>query len=138
MVTDAYEEIEHDLMNLKSYVLKLREHYERYYGVRGKVLRWHIGPTEKLHPEFFILELPPGRHAVWTYATVGMSADRSDDNLIELIVYSARKDRALLELLTLAASYHRNAAPLGLHHTVNVGKGVSYIAACNHGLISLP
>lgn len=121
------------------YIAELRQHYERYYEVRGNVLHWTDGPTGKLPSHFFVLELPPGnKHGMWTYATVGMSAGRNHEEAVELIVYAAGKDRSIVELLTMAASFHKNAEPLGLHHTVNVGKGESYAPMCDHGFISLP
>jgi len=67
-----------------------------------------------------------------------MSIDRLDDNLVELIVYASKADEALVELLTISASYHRNGAPLNLHHTVNIGQPWIDKSNCNHGLISLP
>ena len=72
------------------------------------------------------------------YCTVGMSADRIVDNLIELIVYSPRIDDSILELLTVIASYHRNKLPLNIHHTVNIGQPWIDNSKCDHGFISLP
>ncbi len=124
---------------MTDYIPKLREHYEQFYGVRGNILHWQHGSTGKLHEQFFILELPHNnKHEMWTYATVGMSAEREDEDLVELIVYTSTQDHSIAELLTLAASFHRNDEPLGLHHTVNVGKGMSSTPNCDHGFISLP
>ena len=100
---------------------------------------WNNDPLGKLHRDFFVLELPPNeKHKMWVYVTVGMSMDREDENLIELIVYSSEKNNSIVELLTLNASFHKNSEPLNLHHTVNIGKGISYKAACDHAFISLP
>jgi hypothetical protein len=97
------------------------------------------GPVDKLHPEFFVLEFPPNdKHDMFCYCTVGMSADRSDDNLIELFVYSAKADDLLTELLTVCASFHRNVLPLSLNHTVNIGQAWLADSKCDHGLISTP
>src|SRR5688500_13599099 len=105
---------------MNPYTNTLRKHYESFYGISGNKLTWNEGPTTKLHPDFFILEIPPNkRHRMWTYATVGMSLERKDENLIELIIYSSTHDSSIVELLTLNASFHRNAEPLNLHHTVN-------------------
>jgi hypothetical protein len=126
-------------MNLKKYTEDLRRHYESFYGVAGNKLRWDKGPTHKLHSDFYILEFGPSkRHQMWTYATVGMSLDRDDDNLIELITYSKNQDNSRVELLTLNASFHRNAEPLNLHHTVVVGQLTDMNTTCDHGFISLP
>src|SRR6188768_320817 len=124
-------------MNLKKYTEELRKHYESFYGVTGNKVTWDKGPTYKLHPEFFILELEPKkRHQMWTYATVGMSLDRDDENLIELVTYSRERDKSRIELLTVSASFHRNSAPLNLHHTVVVGQLTDSNTTCDQGFIS--
>jgi hypothetical protein len=126
-------------MSFEKYVDRLREHYEAHFGVPGTKLTWHKGPTHKLHQEFYILELGPSkRHNMWTYATVGMSLDRPDDNLVELFTYSKTRDESRVELLTLNASFHKNSEPLNLHHTVVVGQLNDYDTTCDHGFISLP
>jgi hypothetical protein len=127
------------IFNSKTYIHKLRQHFETYFGVTGKPLTLDKGPKEKLHPDFFILEFPPNkRHSMFCYCTVGMSADRLDDNKIELVVYSPKPDTSLVELLTYCASYHRNKLPLNIHHTVNIGQPWLDNSKCDHAFISLP
>jgi hypothetical protein len=126
-------------MSFKKYTDELRRHYESFYGVGSNKLTWDKGPTRKLHPEFFILEFGPSeRHQMWTYATIGMSLDRDDENLIELITYSKGRDKSRVELLTVIASFHRNSVPLNLHHTVFVGQLTDSDTTCDYGFISLP
>lgn len=126
-------------MGFQHYTDRLRAHYESYFGVPGKRRTWDKGPTHKLHPEFYILEFGPSkRHQMWIYATVGMSLDREDENLIELFTYSRARDSSRVELLTINASFHRNSEPLNLHHTVVVGQLTDYSSTCDHGFISLP
>jgi hypothetical protein len=97
------------------------------------------GPKEKLHPDFFVLEVPPNdRHSMFIYCTVGMSADRMDDNLIELFIFSPNPSNQLVEVMTYCASYHRNKLPLNIHHTVNIGQPWLDNSICDHGFISLP
>lgn len=92
-----------------------------------------------MHRNFCVLEFSPGpRHDMWTYCTVGMYLDRSDNNLIELFIFSPRKDESIVELLTIIASYHRNGDPLNIHHTFNIGRPWLKDSACNYGFISLP
>jgi hypothetical protein len=126
-------------MDSRDYCIQLINHLESYYKVKGTRKTWEYGPVEKVHPEFFILEFPPNqRHNAWAYCTVGMSLDRQDDNLIEAFIYSPRQDVALLELLSVTASYHRNSLPLNLNHTVNIGQSWIDESVCDHGLLSLP
>ena len=121
------------------YTKKLREHYENYFGVKGIEQKLQAGPSEKLHLNFYILKIPPNeKHSMWVYCTVGMSVDRLDENLIELFVYSAKEDESLVELITVCASYHRNKLPLGLHHTVFIGRPWLDNSLCDHGFISQP
>ena len=72
------------------------------------------------------------------YCTVGMSAERLDENLIELFIYSPKSDVSLIELLTVCASYHRTGFPLNLHHTVNIGRPWLDASKCDHAFISKP
>ena len=127
------------VFNSKNYTETLKHHYETYFGKTGKQLKLDYGPTEKLHSDFYILEVTPNdRHSMFCYCTVGMSADRIDDNLVELVLYSPRPDNTIVELLTFCASYHRNKLPLNIHHTVNVGQPWLDKSKCDHGFISLP
>ncbi|KIC95950.1 suppressor of fused domain protein [Flavihumibacter solisilvae] len=127
------------VFNSRTYIDKLQLHFESYFGVTGKALTLDKGPKEKLHSEFFILEIPPNkRHGMFCYCSVGMSADRIDDNKVELVVYSPRSDISLVELITYCASYHRTKLPLNLHHTVNIGQPWLDSSLCNHAFISLP
>ena len=123
----------------KTYFDSLRKHYERYLGVKGVKKHWEIGPVEKLHSDFYVLEFRPNQvHDMWCYSTVGMSFERSDNNLIELVIYSPRQSDSIVELLTLNASFHRNSEPLNLHHTVNIGQPWIDNSICDYGFISLP
>jgi hypothetical protein len=121
------------------YTDSLKQHYELFYGTYGNIIKWNQGPIHKLHPDFYVLEIGPSkRHDMWTYATVGMSLDRDDENLIELITYSKKSDISRVESLVLNASLHRNSEPLNLHHTVFMGELDDLKTACDHGFISLP
>jgi hypothetical protein len=123
----------------KTYSDSLRKHYESYFGKKGARKDWTIGPTEKLHSDFYVLEIAPNKvHNMWTYLTVGMSLDRTDKNLIELFVHSPEQSDSIVELLTLNASFHRNSDFLNLHHTVNIGQPWLNNSICDHGFISLP
>jgi len=127
------------VFNSKNYIDTLRQHYESYFGKTGKLLRIDTGPTEKLHAGFSVLEVTPNaRYSMFCYCTVGMSVDRIDDNLIELVLYSPRPNNSIVELLIFCASYHRNKLQLNIHHTVNIGQPWLDNSKCDHGFISLP
>ena len=86
------------VFNSPNYTDTLKHHYETYFGKTGKQLKLDYGPTEKLHSDFYILEVTPNdRHSMFCYCTVGMSADRIDDNLIELVLYSPRPDNKSMQ-----------------------------------------
>lgn len=126
-------------MKTNSYTSSLQRHYEDHFGTKGNKTVWNLDPHKKMHPDFYILEFAPNeRHNMWTYCTVGMSLDRKDDNLIELFIFSPKKDDALIELLTIITSYHRNSAPLNIHHTFNIGQPWLDDSICDYGFISLP
>ena len=123
----------------KEYFEKLKRHFENYFKIKGQKITWNKGPHEKLHPEFYILEFSPNQiHEFWIYCTIGMSADYSEENLVELFIFSPRQEVTIAELLTITASYHRNVLPLNLHHTVNIGQPWLDNSKCGYGFISLP
>jgi hypothetical protein len=127
------------VLNPGIYIDRLRQHYESYFGVTGRRLTLDKGPKENLHPGFHVLEFSPHqKRNMFCYCTAGMSADRLDDNLIELVVYAPRADIALVELLTVCASHHRNVLPLNIHHTVNIGQPWLGDSKCDDAFISLP
>src|SRR6476660_2417390 len=127
------------VFNSKNYTDKLGQHYETYFGLTGKRLTLNKGPRERLHTDFYVLEFSPNKkHDMFCYCTVGMSADRVDDSLLELVIYAPKADNALVELLTVCASYHRNVLPLNIHHTVNIGQPWLDDSKCDHAFISFP
>ncbi len=127
------------LFNKTTYTEALTKHYERYFGVNGRLSKHDRGPVEKLHKDFSVLEIPPNKaHNMYCYCTVGMSADRVDGNLVELFVYSPRATNGMVELMTMCASYHKDRDPLNLNHTVKLGQGWLDDSICDHGFISLP
>ena len=129
------QKLKHDF-----YYTNLISHYEKYFGNSGVKLTLNEGPMEKLDQDFHIREFEISRseEPYYCYCTVGMSVGRIDDNLIELFVYSPKSDLALVELLTVCASYHKNVLPLNLNHTVNIGQSWIDNSICDHGFISLP
>ena len=116
----------------------LQQHLEEHWGANPAKLKWPHDPQGKMLDSFSVLEFPPNEHhSYWIYSTIGMSLD-SEENLIELHLFSTKQDFTLVKLLTVTASYHRNGAELGLHHTVNFGRPWQDDSQCNYGFISLP
>lgn len=127
------------VFNTRAYTKWLHRHYEDHFDVDGLRLSIPGQSLRKLHKDFYILEIPPGKQRdMYAYCTVGMSADRLDDNLIELFVYSPMQSESLVELMSWCASWHRNRFPLKTNHTVNIGQPWLHSSQCDHGLISLP
>lgn len=127
------------VLDSKQYISQLEQHYQNYFGIEGTRKVLDKGPKEKLHPDFYVLEMPPNRrHGMFVYCTVGMSADRIDNNLIELFAFSPKPSDQLVELMTYCASYHRTSLPLNIHHTINIGQPWLDSSTCDHAFISLP
>jgi hypothetical protein len=61
-----------------------------------------------------------------------------DQTRLELHLHSPVEDDAHVELLTVIAHYHRTGKPLGLGHTVNLGRPWLPGSQATYGLISLP
>ncbi|MCC3157181.1 suppressor of fused domain protein [Hymenobacter sp. 15J16-1T3B] len=116
----------------------LQRHLEGQWQAAGRRIKWEQGPTDQLHPDFRVLEFGPGdKHDCWIYSTLGMSLGRADD-AIELHLFAPGQNLNLVELLVAAAAYHRTAAPLSLHHTVNLGRPWLPGSACDHAYVSQP
>jgi hypothetical protein len=121
------------------YTQSLREHYETHFNIKGNRLKWQIDPHEKVDQFFYVLEFPPNsKHDMWTYCSVGMSPGIESDVKIELFIFSPKQDFTIVELLTVAASYHKNALPLDIHHTFNIGRPWLDNSLCDYCFISLP
>ena len=116
----------------------LQRHLESHWQTPGRRIRWELGPVEKLHPDFRVVEFEPdGKYDCWVYATLGMSLGLTGE-AVELHMFAPRADMDVVELLVAAASYHRNVGPLDVYHTVNFGRPWLDASRCDHGYISLP
>ena len=112
------------------------DHYQKNWSNAYEERQWSEGPMSKMENEFRVLEFPPNNHRkFWTYATSGMSFDGGP---IELHLFSKEPNEANVELLTIVAHYHIYSKPLGLHHTVNIGRPWIPDSQCTYGFISLP
>jgi hypothetical protein len=117
---------------------QLKQHLETNWGKSTDMKGQISDPLKKMSEDFFVLEFTPSdKHSFWIYSTLGMSTD-TPSHLIELHVFSHKQDSALIELLTITASFHRNNTSLGLHHTVNFGQPWQDDSTCSFGFISLP
>jgi hypothetical protein len=117
---------------------ELIAHYIACWGGEPVVRRREHGPFWELPAAFCVLEFAPSRaRGMWTYATCCMSLP-TDEQRIELHLFSPVQSERHGELLTVVAHYHRTGAPLGLGHTVNFGRPWLPRSNCEHGLISLP
>ncbi|QKG53209.1 suppressor of fused domain protein [Hymenobacter sp. BRD67] len=115
----------------------LKLHLEARWGKCTDQLRIP-DPHKKIPLSFQVLEFPPSDgHNFWIYSTLGMSIDM-DAHFIELHVFSQKQDSSLVELLTVTASFHRNDSPLGLHHSVFIGRPWQDNSLCDHAFLSLP
>ena len=116
----------------------LKQHLETNWGQSTDEKVRISDQHGKMGKDFSVLEFPPSdKHEFWIYSTLGMSTD-TPDTLIELHIFSNKQDSSLIDLLTFAASFHKNAALLGLNHTVNFGISWQDDSPCSFGFISLP
>jgi hypothetical protein len=127
------------VFNTKAYVKWLQRHYEDHFDIEGNRMLPGPGTNYLLHRDFYVLEIPPNnRHNMFAYCTVGMSADRLDENLTELFVYSPVANPALVDLMAHCAHYHRNRLPVRTHNTIGIGRPWLENSKCDHGFISIP
>lgn len=134
-----------------NYFTNLKEHYQSVWNCKPSIHFWDKGPTHELPEGFAILEFEPTPPKnAWIYATMGMweeidsnCPDHSDLLELHLIapersVLDLSREGNHIELLTMAAHYHRVGAKLGLGHSVDFGRSWISNSVCTHGLISLP
>lgn len=127
------------VFNTRAYTKWLQRHYEDHFDVEGIRLNIPDQSDKKLHKDFFVLEIPPNkRHNKYAYCTVGMSADRLDENLTELFVYSPVKSNTLVSLMSWCAAWHRNRFAIKTNHTISIGQPWLHDSKCDHGLVSKP
>lgn len=123
--------------NNDAYAKQIRAHYEVQWRAEARRQHWSAGPIHQLPDKFEVLVFPPASRRFWTYATSCMS-QAQDDLRIELHLFSPVETTQHIELLTIVAHYHRTGASLGIGHTVNFGRPLLPMSACEYGLISLP
>jgi len=113
-------------------------HYENNWTLdNAYFITLDKGPMKSYNPHFAVLVNPPTEERkMWTYATVGMSD--TQDNPIELHLFSEQENDDIVELLTVVAYYKLTEKNIGLDDTVNFGKPFMLNSNCEYGLISLP
>lgn len=100
---------------------------------------WALGPMTDTIPGFRVLCAAPGsRTNCWTYLSVGASTiEHEDGGLLEFFIISPVEDLRLVELVSMAAWYHRNNT-LGFGHTFPIGEAWLGKSQCDHFLVSTP
>ena len=117
---------------------QIQDHYRKVWNIEPEPCPFSAGPVHELPLDFSVIKFPPHMtRQVWTYATCCMSQP-SDQRPIELYMFSPLEADEVVELLVVTAHYHRTTAPLGLGHTVNLGRPWLDASACKYGLVSLP
>ncbi len=126
-----------DPVETSAYAAALIAHCQPFWGTPLQKT-WSRGPVHDLPREFHVLQFPPKSAGhKWITTTCGMSLGQQGE-AIELFLRSDAGSDELIELLYVVAHYHRTGSRLGLHHTVNFGRGWASGSLCTHGFISLP
>lgn len=98
---------------------------------------WRLGPAIESLPRLRVAEFIPGPQSdLWVYATVGAWEAKLDRRL-EFLIIAQNQELRHVELLTMAAWYHRDQG-LGLGHTFPIGEPWLPGSRCEFMLISLP
>ena len=127
-------------MSVDAYSKQIEAHYSSVWAQPTARVRWERGPIQELPSDFVVLMIPRS-HETTAYATECMSQP-ADVERTELHLLSREHDEvardSIAEILTAIAHYHRHGQPLGLGHTVNLGRPWLPGSRCTRGLISLP
>ncbi len=98
---------------------------------------WTLGPAHIQLPSLRVAEFAPGpKIGLWVYATVGAWEARIDPRL-EFLLVAPEQDQRHVELLFMAAWYHRRHG-LASGHTLPIGEPWLPGSACDFFLVSLP
>lgn len=118
---------------------RIEAHYASNWGPARKSVRLESGRIAELSPEFRVLVTDRPNDVV-AIATICMSRPEDRERLELHLLSRASPDQegGLVELLTVMAHYHRTGAPLGVGHTVNLGRPWMPGSECTHALVSLP
>jgi hypothetical protein len=99
--------------------------------------RWHLGPMAE-DEDFFVMRYAPGpKSDLWTYCSVAAPIPPGTTQHIEFFLLSPRADARAVELVTLAALYHRTET-LGAFHMLPIGEPWLDGASCDCFLVSFP
>ena len=114
------------------------QHYEDVWGVEYTHKISKDSAMHALDPAFRVLEFSqlPDRPE-WAYATCGMSLAK-DPKPIEIHLFSLKRDRKLVDLLSSIAYGYRNGDAMEVNDIVNFGRPWHKNSICTHGLVSLP
>lgn len=116
----------------------IENHYRDFWGSDPEVCEFTAGPIGQLPDDFAVLRFPPrDDRQMWTYATRCMSLP-TDDNPLELHIFSPFETIQVVELLVVTAHFHRTSTKIDVGHSVNFGRPWIGKSQCDHGLISLP
>lgn len=97
------------------------------------------GPIQATLPGFHAIEVGPGpRLGRTTYISVGAGFPDDGDEHLELVTVASSPSARHVELLAMAAHYHRTGEQLGLGHTFPIGEPWLPGSALEHFLVSLP
>lgn len=116
----------------------LRTHVQAFFaGHQYEEEVWTLGPAPDVLPRLRVSRLSPGpRTGLWVYATVGAWEARTD-HMLEFLIVAPAPDLRQVELLTMAAYYHRTQG-LGVGHTLPIGEPWLEGSACDCLLVSRP
>jgi hypothetical protein len=117
---------------------QIEAHYKANWGSAGIPCVFGNGPFAELPADFAVLKFPPRpNRQMWTFATRCMG-QHADQEPLELHCFSATEEASLVELLYMAAHFHRTGSKLSLGHSVNIGRPWWPGSTLSFGLISLP
>jgi len=98
---------------------------------------WTLGPAHDELPRLRVMEFAPGpKTGLTIYSTVG-AWEACDDPRLEFLIAAPESDLRHVELLFMAAWYHRRYK-LGVGHTFPIGEPWLRGSTCEYFLVSLP
>lgn len=126
-------------MNKQEHHIKgIIQHYQDMWGTSFTEKRSKDSAMNALDPGFRVLEYTnlPDRPE-WAYATCGMSLAKNPKP-IEIHLFSMKRDRKLVDLLSSIAYGYRNGDAMEVNDIVDFGRPWHKNSICDHGLVSLP
>lgn len=122
------------------YQQRMHRHVQGFFAdhqIRSRL--FDRGPIQGVLPGFYVIQVDPGPMlSQTTYVSVGAGFPDDGHEHLEFVTMAEAPSERHVELLAMAAHYHRTGERLRLGHTFPIGEPWFPDSLLDHMLVSLP